>query len=59
MNVLALTSSYPRFAGDPTAPFVEAMTQGVAALGHPTHLVLPASREWSRPPSEAGVTYHP
>lgn len=59
MNVLALTSSYPRFEGDPTAPFVEAITRHVAALGHPTHLVLPESSEWSRPRSEDGITYHP
>jgi glycosyltransferase involved in cell wall biosynthesis len=59
MNVLALTSSYPRFAGDPTAPFVESITRHLAALGHPTHLVLPESAEWSRPPGEDGITYHP
>ena len=59
MNILALTSSYPRFAGDPTAPFVESITQHVAALGHPTHLVLPESSKWNRPPREDGITYHP
>jgi glycosyltransferase involved in cell wall biosynthesis len=58
MRILALTSSYPRFEGDPTAPFVESITRHVAALGHTVHLVLPESSEWSRPPVEGGVHYH-
>jgi len=58
MNILALTSSYPRFEGDPTAPFVESMTRHVASRGHSIHLVLPESHEWKRPPVEDGVHYH-
>ena len=58
MNILALTSSYPRYEGDPTAPFVESITRAVAALGHTVHVVLPENRAWDRPPSEGGVTFH-
>ena len=59
MNILTLTSSYPRFAGDPTAPFIESITRHVAARGHTIHLVLPEHRQWSRPHVENGVHFHP
>jgi glycosyltransferase involved in cell wall biosynthesis len=59
MKILALTSSYPRYEGDPTAPFIESITRHVAELGHSVHLVLPESAEWRRPSSDGNVTYHP
>jgi glycosyltransferase involved in cell wall biosynthesis len=59
MKILALTSSYPRYEDDPTAPFIESITNHVAALGHTVHLVLPESSEWNRPAVEDGVHYHP
>ena len=59
MNILTLTSSYPRFAGDPTAPFIESITRHVAARGHTVHLVLPEHRAWNRPRVEDGVHFHP
>lgn len=59
MRVLALTSSYPRFAGDPTAPFVESITRKLSERGHTTDLVLPEHAEWRRPATEHGITYHP
>ena len=59
MKILALTSSYPRYEGDPTAPFIESISKHVAELGHSVHLVLPQSAEWRRPSSEGNVTYHP
>jgi phosphatidyl-myo-inositol dimannoside synthase len=58
VKILALTSSYPRYEGDPTAPFIESITKHVAELGHSVHLVVPESAEWSRPASEGNVTYH-
>ncbi|HSI97256.1 MAG TPA: glycosyltransferase, partial [Gaiellaceae bacterium] len=58
MKILALTSSYPRFEGDPTAPFIESITRHVAARGHSIHLVVPQHSEWRRPPVEDGVRYH-
>ena len=59
MNILTLTSSYPRFKGDPTAPFIESITRHVAARGHTVHLVLPEHRAWNRPRVEDGVHFHP
>ena len=59
MNILTLTSSYPRFEGDPTAPFIESITRHVAARGHTVHLVLPEHHAWQRPEVEDGVHFHP
>jgi phosphatidyl-myo-inositol dimannoside synthase len=59
MRVLALTSSYPRYDGDATAPFIESITTHTAALGHEVHLVLPEHHDWSRPAAEGGVHFHP
>lgn len=59
MKVLSITSSYPRYEGDPTAPFIESITRHVASRGHSIHLVLPQNREWKRPRVEDGVQYHP
>jgi glycosyltransferase involved in cell wall biosynthesis len=37
-----VTSSYPLFEGDGTAPFIEEIARGVAARGHEVDLILPA-----------------
>jgi phosphatidyl-myo-inositol dimannoside synthase len=59
VKILAITSSYPRYEGDPTAPFVESIVRSVAAKGHTVHVLLPQQREWARPESEGPVHYHP
>ena len=59
MKILAITSSYPRYEGDPTAPFIESIVRCVAALGHTVHVLLPQHREWARPQSEGSIRYHP
>jgi glycosyltransferase involved in cell wall biosynthesis len=41
MRVLMVTSSYPLFPGDVTAPFIESIAHGVAARGHAVDVVLP------------------
>jgi glycosyltransferase involved in cell wall biosynthesis len=41
MRVLMVTSSYPKFPGDATAPFIRSIAEGVAGLGHEVDLVLP------------------
>lgn len=41
MNVLMVTSSYPKFPGDVTAPFIESIAHGVAARGHRVDVMLP------------------
>ena len=58
MKVLAITSSYPRYEGDPTAPFIESIVRSVAAQGHTVHVLLPHHREWARPQSEGSVHFH-
>jgi glycosyltransferase involved in cell wall biosynthesis len=42
MKVLMVTSSYPLFPGDGTAPFIEEIARGVAARGHEVDILLPA-----------------
>ena len=58
MKILAITSSYPRYEGDATAPFVESIVRSVAAQGHAVHVLLPQHREWARPEIEGGVHFH-
>lgn len=41
MNVLMVTSSYPKFPGDVTAPFLDSIARSVAARGHAVDVVLP------------------
>lgn len=41
MNVLMVTSSYPKFPGDVTAPFIESIAHAVAGRGHRVDVVLP------------------
>lgn len=47
-----LTSSYPKFPGDVTAPFIESIAHAVAARGHQVDVVLPHHPELRRPPHE-------
>jgi glycosyltransferase involved in cell wall biosynthesis len=59
MRVLMLTSSYPKFRGDTTAPFIESIATHIAAQGVEVHVVLPEHRELRRAPLEDGVHFHP
>lgn len=60
-----LTSSYPKFRGDTTAPFVESIATHIAAAktaapqGVEVHVVLPEHRELRRGAVEDGVHFHP
>jgi glycosyltransferase involved in cell wall biosynthesis len=54
-----LTSSYPKFRGDTTAPFIESIATHIAAQGIETHVVLPEHRELKRGEIEDGVHFHP
>ena len=49
MNVLMVTSSYPKFPGDVTAPFLESIAEAVAERGHQVDVVLPHHPELRRP----------
>jgi glycosyltransferase involved in cell wall biosynthesis len=41
MKALMLTSSYPKFPGDVTAPFIESIALSLVARGHSIDIVLP------------------
>ncbi len=57
MNVLMVTSSYPKYPGDVTAPFIESIARSVAARGHRVDVVLPHHPELRRSPDEP-VRFH-
>jgi len=54
-----LTSSYPKFRGDTTAPFIESIATHIAAQGVETHVVLPEHRELKRGAVEDSVHFYP
>lgn len=58
MRLLAVTSSYPKFPGDVTAPFVESITRGLAARGHTLDVVLPEHPQLQRD-DEPGICFLP
>jgi len=59
MKIAMLTSSYPKYPGEVTAPFIEEIAAGVAARGHAVHVVLPRHRDLRRPAVDRGVHLHP
>jgi glycosyltransferase involved in cell wall biosynthesis len=52
VNVLMITSSYPKFPGDVTAPFIESIAHAVVSRGHTVDIVLPYHPALRRPPHE-------
>jgi glycosyltransferase involved in cell wall biosynthesis len=58
MKVLMVTSSYPLFEGDGTAPFIEEIARGVVARGHQVDLILPAHPKFTRK-DEPGLRFFP
>ncbi|MDZ4717031.1 MAG: glycosyltransferase family 4 protein [Roseiflexaceae bacterium] len=59
LNILMLTSSYPKWAGEATAPFIEEIAAGLVQRGHTIHVVLPYHPELRRNAVERGVVLHP
>lgn len=53
-----LTSSYPKYAGETTAPFIEEIAAGLVRRGHTVHIVAPWRRDLRRGPVERGVHLH-
>ncbi|HEU5011974.1 MAG TPA: glycosyltransferase [Roseiflexaceae bacterium] len=53
-----LTSSYPKYPGETTAPFIEEIAAGLARRGHTVHVVAPFHRDVRRAPVERGVHLH-
>jgi glycosyltransferase involved in cell wall biosynthesis len=58
MKILMVTSSYPLFDGDATAPFIEEIARSVVARGHQVDMVLPAHPKLSRA-EEPGLRFFP
>jgi glycosyltransferase involved in cell wall biosynthesis len=52
MRVLMVTHTFPRYPGDGTAPFLEAIARGLAGRGHSIDLVLPYHHEFRQEPDE-------
>lgn len=59
LRIAMLTTSYPLYPGDTTAPFIEELAAGIAALGQRVEVVLPAHPHLKRAPQERGVGLHP
>jgi glycosyltransferase involved in cell wall biosynthesis len=55
MRVLMLSSSYPKYVGETTAPFIEEIAAGMVARGHHVDLLAPWHPELRRAPEERGV----
>jgi glycosyltransferase involved in cell wall biosynthesis len=58
MNICMLTSSYPKYPGETTAPFIEEIAAGLVRRGHCVHVVAPYHRDIRREPIERGVHLH-
>lgn len=56
MRILMLASSFPKWPGETTAPFIEEIAAGTAARGHAVTLLLPHHPELRRDPVVRGVT---
>lgn len=59
MRILMLASSFPKWPGETTAPFIEEIAAGVAARGHGVTLLLPHHPELRREPVVRGVRLAP
>jgi phosphatidyl-myo-inositol dimannoside synthase len=58
VRVLTITSSYPKFPGDTTAPFIESITRELAVRGHELTVLLPARHDL-QPAPHPGVRFRP
>ena len=53
-----VTSSYPKYEGDVTAPFIESIATSVAAQGNEVHVLAPYHPDLRRPSIDKGVRLH-
>jgi len=58
VRILTITTSYPKYPGDTTAPFIESITRALAARGHELSVVLPARGDLELA-AVSGVSFHP
>src|SRR5689334_15645205 len=53
-----LTSSYPKYPGETTAPFIEEIAASLVGRGHAVHVVAPLHGDLRRAAVERGVHLH-
>ncbi|MBC8077495.1 MAG: glycosyltransferase family 4 protein, partial [Chloroflexales bacterium] len=53
-----LTTSYPKYAGETTAPFIEEIAASLVRRGHEIHVLAPFHPAIRRAPVERGVHLH-
>jgi len=58
MKIAMLTTSYPKWPGETTAPFIEEIAAGIAARGHEVHVLMPHRSDLRRAAVERGVHLH-
>lgn len=58
LNICMLTSSYPKYPGETTAPFIEEIAAGLVRRGHTVHVIAPYHRDVRRASVERGVHLH-
>jgi glycosyltransferase involved in cell wall biosynthesis len=58
MKIAMLTSSYPKWPGEMTAPFIEEIAVSIAARGHEVHMLMPHRSDLRRQAFERGVHLH-
>ncbi len=57
MRIAVLASSYPRFSGDGTAPFVQSIAETLVKFGHVVDVIAPYDIE-VKPIDSKGVKIH-
>ncbi len=58
MRITALTSSYPRFPGDVAAPFIQSISEQLAAQGHAVEVIAPYDTKVVAQKPEAAPVVH-
>lgn len=58
LKILMLTSSYPKYPGDVTAPFIESIAQFSREHGHEVTVLMPYHPDLNRQANERGVKLH-
>lgn len=58
LKIAMLTTSYPKWPGETTAPFIEEIAAAVAGRGHEVHVLMPHRADLRRSPVERGVYLH-
>ena len=56
MKILVLTHNYPRFRGDFSGAFIEALSEAMQAQGHQVTVLTPYDQRYNRQPADHRVT---